>query len=141
MPPSEGSTEGLTTAQLAGTEPQADRSDEGSSQRPTDERSETAPEADKETDSTGTPLLSQDESSSFRTRWEPIQAAFVDDPRRATEQADALVAEVMQRLAVMFNEERSLLEARWEQGTDVSTEDLRIALQRYRSFFHRLLST
>ena len=69
-----------------------------------------------------------------------IQAAFVDEPRRAVEQADSLVASAMKRLAEVFAEERSKLEHQWDRGDNVWTEDLRIALQRYRSFFHRLLA-
>ena len=72
--------------------------------------------------------------------WSAIQAAFVDEPRRAVEQADSLVASAMKRLAEVFAEERSKLEHQWDRGDNVSTEDLRIALQRYRSFFHRLLA-
>jgi hypothetical protein len=64
----------------------------------------------------------------------------VDEPRHAVEQADSLVAEMMQHLAQLFADERSKLEAQWTRGEDVSTEDLRVALQRYRSFFDRLLS-
>ena len=77
----------------------------------------------------------------FRTRWESIQTAFVDSPRQAVEDADGLVAELMQRLAQTFTQERESLEGQWSRGDDVSTEDLRVALQRYRSFFERLLST
>jgi hypothetical protein len=86
------------------------------------------------------PLLSPDETESFRSRWQAIQGAFVDEPRGAAEDADRLVAELMARLAETFSEERSRLEAAWGQGDEVSTEDLRVALQRYKSFFNRLLS-
>jgi hypothetical protein len=87
------------------------------------------------------PLLGTDEASGFRSRWESIQTAFVDSPRQAVEDADGLVAELMQRLAQTFTAERETLEGQWSRGDDVSTEDLRVALQRYRSFFERLLST
>lgn len=73
-------------------------------------------------------------------RWKEVQTAFVDEPRRAVEQADGLVASAMKRLAEIFADERSGLEKQWDQGTDISTEDLRVAFQRYRSFFDRLLS-
>jgi hypothetical protein len=86
------------------------------------------------------PLFAGEETERFRGRWTEIQAAFVDEPRRAVEDADALVAELMQRLAETFARERSNLESQWDRGDDVSTEDLRLALQRYRSFFDRLLS-
>jgi hypothetical protein len=76
----------------------------------------------------------------FRSRWTDIQAGFVDEPRHAVEQADGLVADTIKRLAEVFAEERSQLDAQWKRGEDVSTEDLRLALRRYRSFFDRLLS-
>ena len=87
-----------------------------------------------------TPLLAGDVVSELRTRWTDIQAGFVDEPRRAVEQADSLVAEAIKRLAETFANERNQLEGQWDRGGDVSTEDLRQALQRYRSFFSRLLS-
>lgn len=86
------------------------------------------------------PLLPESEVADLRTRWDQIQTGFVDEPRRAVEDADALVAAAMQRLAETFATERSQLEGAWDRGGDVSTEDLRIALQRYRSFFGRLLA-
>ena len=73
-------------------------------------------------------------------QWKDIQAEFVDEPRKAVQDADALVAELMQRLAQMFASEREQLESRWSGGEDVSTEDLRRGLRRYRSFFERLLA-
>jgi glutathione S-transferase len=85
-------------------------------------------------------LLPADEDAGFQRQWEGLQAGFVDEPRRTVEQADELVAHVMQRLAEGFAEERERLEQQWGRGEDVSTEDLRVALQRYRSFFQRLLS-
>ena len=87
-----------------------------------------------------TPLLPQNEVGQLREHWTNIQAAFVDEPRKAVEDADGLVAQAMKRLAETFADERSNLEKQWDQGDQVSTEDLRLALQRYRSFFDRLLS-
>jgi len=87
-----------------------------------------------------TPLFPENEATNFRNRWTEIQAAFVDEPRRAVEQGDALVADVIKRLATSFADERSKLEGQWGRGDNVSTEDLRVALQRYRAFFDRLLS-
>jgi hypothetical protein len=87
-----------------------------------------------------TPLFAGNESDDFRHRWTDIQAGFVDEPRKAVENADALVASAIKRLAEIFAQERSTLESQWAQGNDVSTEDLRVALRRYRSFFDRLLS-
>lgn len=86
------------------------------------------------------PLLGDDELSGYRSRWETVQVRFVDDPRGTVKEADALVADLMQRLAQTFADERASLESQWEEGTDVSTEDLRVAMQRYRSFFARLLA-
>lgn len=86
------------------------------------------------------PLVEGGDDEGFRTRWDSIQAGFVDEPRRAVEEADALVAELMQRLAETFSNERKGLEGQWDRGEDVSTEDLRVALTRYRSFFDRLLA-
>jgi hypothetical protein len=91
------------------------------------------------TTSRPTPLFSESELGDFRSRWTSIQTGFVDEPRRTVEDADKLVASVMQRLAEGFANERSGLERQWGQGDNVSTEDLRLALQRYRSFFDRLL--
>ena len=86
------------------------------------------------------PLLPDHEVDQFWAQWNAIQAKFVDDPETSVEAADSLVAQVMKRLAEIFNEEREKLESQWQQGEEVSTENLRVALQRYRSFFHRLLS-
>ena len=86
------------------------------------------------------PLFPADEAQDLRARWDSIQAGFVDEPRRAVEEADSLVASAMKRLAETFADERQSLEAQWDRGDDVSTEDLRLALRRYRSFFGRLLS-
>src|SRR5690349_1374641 len=86
------------------------------------------------------PLLPQDQSEGFTARWHEIQASFVDQPRDSVAEADTLVADLMQRLAAGFSDERERLEAQWDRGGDVSTEELRVALTRYRSFFERLLS-
>lgn len=86
------------------------------------------------------PLLEDHELRGILVRWKDIQAEFVDEPRTAVQDADALVAELMQRLAQMFASEREQLESRWAGGDDVSTEDLRRSLRRYRSFFERLLA-
>ena len=90
--------------------------------------------------STPAPLFPNNELEGLRNRWSEVQTAFVDEPRTAVQQADGLVAAAMKRLAEVFAEERSKLEQQWDRGDNVSTEDLRIALQRYRSFFQRLLS-
>ena len=90
--------------------------------------------------STSTPLFSESDIGDLRGRWSNVQAGFVDEPRRAVQDADNLVASVMKRLAEGFAKERSNLEHQWDSGDNVSTEDLRVALQRYRSFFDRLLN-
>jgi len=85
------------------------------------------------------PLMLDDDERSFRDRWAHVQTGFVDEPRRAVKEADALVGEVTKRLTETFTKERSRLEEQWARREQVSTEDLRIVLQRYRSFFDRLL--
>lgn len=86
------------------------------------------------------PLFAGNEADDFRHRWADIQTGFVDEPRQAVERADALVAAAIKRLAEIFAQERANLEQQWARGGDASTEDLRVALKRYRGFFDRLLS-
>jgi len=86
------------------------------------------------------PLFPDDELRTFRSRWDQAQSSFVDEPKKAVEQADSLVANVVKRIAEQFSAERETLERQWEKGEEVSTEDLRQALKRYRSFFERLLT-
>jgi len=86
------------------------------------------------------PLLASEESEKFRGRWETIQGTFVDEPQRSVEEADALVTQLMKRLTQTFQDERQSLESQLASD-EVSTEDLRVGLQRYRSFFERLLET
>lgn len=85
-------------------------------------------------------LFPAEETTGYRSRWEAIQAGFVDEPRAAVEEADALVAQVVDRLSDVFTRERQALEQQLGQTNDVSTEDLRVAFKRYRAFFDRLLS-
>jgi len=144
--------ENITTADLAegkrpaGSEdrpredrPRADRPKPVLAGRPSGEVSQSIA-SNTRAASEATPLFPNTELEELRNRWSAIQTAFVDEPRRAVEQADGLVAAAMKRLAEVFAEERSKLEQQWDRGDNVSTEDLRIALQRYRSFFQRLLS-
>jgi len=84
-------------------------------------------------------LVSRNEAERYRSRWTDVQTRFVDGPQGAVEEADALVADLMRHLAQSFSDERSNLERQWSEGNDVSTEDLRVAMTRYRSFFDRLL--
>ncbi|MFI8500810.1 hypothetical protein ACIGFK_20300 [Streptomyces sp. NPDC085524] len=86
-------------------------------------------------------LLPEREAEGYRKTWGEIQGRFVDDPQGAVREADGLVAEVMQALAGVFSEHKKELEGQWQQGEQVATEELRLALQKYRSFFGRLLRT
>jgi hypothetical protein len=99
-----------------------------------------APDAGADAATAG-PLLAGDDAEGFRARWTDVQTGFVDAPRQAVERADELVAEVMQHLARTFADERGRLEGHWDRGDEVSTDELRTAFQRYRSFFERLLAT
>lgn len=85
-------------------------------------------------------LFPEDELHNFRARWDQAQASFVDEPRKAVEGADSLVANVVKRIAEQFANERENLEKQWDRGDNVNTEDLRQAFKRYRAFFDRLLS-
>jgi hypothetical protein len=100
-----------------------------------DTRPEAAPSGEE-----AAPVFPAAEADDLRRAWDSIQAGFVDEPRKAVEDADHLVATTMQRLAEVFAAERATLEGQWDRGDDVSTEDLRLALRRYRAFFGRLLS-
>lgn len=91
------------------------------------------------TTGTDTGLVPQDAVMDFKARWEAIQQGFVDDPRSAVSDADALVDEVLQKLSTTFEEQHRQLEAQWSDG-EPDTEELRAALQRYRDFFDRLLT-
>jgi hypothetical protein len=85
-------------------------------------------------------LFVANEANELRARWDGIQVGFVDEPRKAVQEADALVSATIKRLAEIFADERQKLEKQWDRSENVSTEDLRLALQRYRSFFARLLA-
>jgi len=87
------------------------------------------------------PLLGSDETEQFRGRWRTVQSNFVDEPQDSVQEADELVTQLMQQLTQTFQAERQSLESQFSQKDEVSTEELRVALQRYRSFFERLLST
>jgi hypothetical protein len=85
-------------------------------------------------------LFAPEAAEQFRSQWDRVQIGFVDDPRQAVRQADELVAQVMANLAETFARERSQLEGYVSGNEAASTENLRVALRRYRSFFQRLLS-
>ena len=99
---------------------------------------------DSSTEQTESPteksLFAEDELSGLRSRWDEVQSGFVDDPRECVQKADGLVSDVVDRLTTGFSEARSRLEAQWARGEEASTEDLRLALKRYREFFQRLLA-
>jgi hypothetical protein len=108
--------------------------------RPSDLPNPAATDGATSSMSSAEPLFPAGEAEGFRTRWTEVQTGFVDEPRSAVEQADGIVAEMMKRLAQVFADERGKLEEQWSRGDDISTEDLRQALRRYRSFMDRLLS-
>jgi hypothetical protein len=85
-------------------------------------------------------LLPENSLDALRREWERVQVGFVDEPRQAVEQADRLVNDLVDQLMNTFAREREHLEETWRKGDQASTEDLRVALQRYRSFFQRLLT-
>ena len=129
----------LTTSDIAASDTrQAEMEERARAERPRAERVEAG--GREAIDEGPTPLFGNDELTGYRTRWSAIQTGFVDEPRKAVEEADTLVAELMKRLAEGFAHERNQLEAHWERSDQVSTEDLRIAMRRYRSFFERLLA-
>ncbi|HZS90848.1 MAG TPA: hypothetical protein VFE42_25585 [Chloroflexota bacterium] len=156
----ESGQQGLTTADLASTAPQQAANQSGANTATTEDATQQmananvsmndgqAAAASQQAQATASgqqatgasQLFPAEEAQALRSRWDAIQAGFVDEPRRAVEQADSLVADTMKRLAEVFSQTRSDLESQWGSGSDVSTEDLRLALQRYRSFFDRLLS-
>lgn len=123
--------QGVTTADLSGTLDDEQHEDVTEVQ---------TQEGARQDETAAEPLLPVEDGEAFQSRWQDIQVRFVDEPQGAVKDADGLVAELMQRLAGSFAEERGRLETEWERGAEVSTEDLRQALQHYRSFFNRLLS-
>jgi hypothetical protein len=88
----------------------------------------------------GVAVMEADEVQDLRDRWIAIQSAFIDEPRRSVAEADRLVGDVTDRIVRSFEDERARLEEVWESGADITTEDLRVTLQRYRAFFDRLLT-
>jgi hypothetical protein len=94
----------------------------------------------QDTDATDGLLFAEGELSGLRSRWDEVQSGFVDDPRDSVQKADGLVSDVVDQLTTGFSKARTQLEERWARGEDASTEDLRLALKRYREFFERLLA-
>jgi hypothetical protein len=85
-------------------------------------------------------LFAESDLTELRARWNDVQAAFVDDPKDCVQKADGLVSDAVDQLTASFSHARSRLEEQWARGEEASTEDLRLALKRYREFFERLLS-
>jgi hypothetical protein len=146
--PSTGTTESSTEAPGPAAESTQQSTDASSSpvadQRATDEpvrSTENAhPSAEETESSANQTLFAEDELSVLRLRWDEVQAGFVDDPRECVQKADGLVSDVVDRITTGFSEARSRLEEQWARGEEGSTEDLRLALKRYREFFQRLLA-
>jgi hypothetical protein len=130
------------TAESTSAERREDRRDErAGADIPSEARIDTSREEPAADDTfRGAALFHDQEAHGFRSRWDAIQTGFVDEPRAAVEQADALVAQVVSRVVQIFGEQRTTLERQWDRDRDISTEDLRVALTRYRAFFDRLLS-
>jgi hypothetical protein len=130
----------LTTADFAAAaerpQVQRDVSRDTVDERPTDDRRQQVRGGDEQL----APLFASDVAGGFRSRWDEVQIGFVDDPKQAVRQADELVAQVMKSLAETFSGERAKFEEQLEQADSASTENMRVALRRYRSFFQRLLS-
>jgi len=84
-------------------------------------------------------FFEREESEKFKNLWMEIQGNFVDEPRIAVQKADELISDMIKQITIMFDKELATLETQWNQGDEVSTEDLRLTLQHYRSFFHRLV--
>jgi hypothetical protein len=136
----QGRDGGLTTAELAGARPPSENQaarERARAQQP--QPQQPMPAAQPPEEHSG-PLFSKEDADRLRNQWDGIQAGFIDQPRKAVEEADNLVAVTMKRLAEIFADERSKLEQQWDRGDNISTEDLRLAMHRYRSFFHRLLA-
>jgi len=108
--------------------------------RVSEERShENEPQGWREKETALPPLLAEEVANEFRARWDTVQGDFIDDPRRAVRDGDALIAQVIQSMAETFSNERTSLESQLSENDHSSTENLRLALRSYRSFLERLL--
>jgi hypothetical protein len=136
-PPTQGETRTTGDAPRTTGDASVAAGDEASTARSEPSHMETEPSSGPPTSPS---LFADKDLSGLRSRWDDVQAAFVDNPEECVQKADTLVAEVVDQLTTGFSDARSRLEAQWAQGEKVSTEDLRIALKRYRDFFQRLLS-
>jgi hypothetical protein len=129
----------VTREDVADAKVRAERAEPAVEERPAPPPRQTVP-AQTRAEGQRERLFEGDRSTELQRRWTDVQARFVDDPHEAVTSADALVDEVIRDLSALFSDERSKLEAHLGKNEDVSTEDLRVALRRYRSFFERLLS-
>jgi hypothetical protein len=138
------SASGLTTDQIAGVSPRSYDDNHARSDGELTPSSYAAPDQDLPSNNRDegqrVQLLGTQEMREVLSQWREIQGEFVDEPRKAIQDADSLVADLMQRLAKTFADERNELETQLADGSNVSTEDMRQGLQRYRSFFERLLA-
>ncbi|MGV0836533.1 hypothetical protein [Mycolicibacterium thermoresistibile] len=135
-----------TPAPQAGAPPHSAPAQPGAAPEPTGGQMHSPPQSAPPPGATDTARADSDESlfgdllSGLRSRWDEVQAGFVDDPQQCVQQADRLVSDVVDRVTARFEEARTRLEAQWARGEQASTEDLRLALKRYRTFFQRLLA-
>ena len=115
--------------------------EEVKNERPVEERvPEKKAPANTADDEKLVPLFEEAAAKKFRARWLAIQSKFVDDPSDSVKQADDLVSDVIKNVTMSFANRRVGLEKQWNSGGNSSTEDLRVALKQYRSFFDRLLT-
>jgi hypothetical protein len=114
--------------------------DQRSTEEPVRSTEKAQPSAEETESASDQTLFGEDELSVLRSRWDEVQSGFVDDPRECVHKADGLVSDVVDRITTGFSETRSRLEEQWARGEEGSTEDLRLALKRYREFFQRLLA-
>jgi hypothetical protein len=136
----ETDTEQLHTKDLVPQERTSDAADQAPEHTDVADTDQGSQETQRSSAGADAPMPLLDDAPKLEAQWSEVQVRFVDEPRRAVEDADALVAEVMRRLAETFAAEREQMEREWHAGDEVSTEDLRLAMQRYRSFFQRLLA-
>jgi hypothetical protein len=108
--------------------------------QPVAEQRAPAERAGRAQDESLDPLFSAEAARDFRASWDAVQIGFVDDPKQAVRQADELVRQVLENLKQTFSNERGAIDGNTDAADQASTEHLRMALRRYRSFFQRLLS-
>ena len=87
----------------------------------------------------GEPLLSDEAEQAFLSRWAEIQSGFVEDPAESVHDADRLLDEMAAALLSSFQARRTDLAVDWQQGSP-GTEQLRLALRRYRDFVGVILA-